>query len=443
MGRKNPRGNLVSLVLAFAAFVFAPAAAAQTLRIYHIDVEQGDATLVVSPSGNTLLVDSGKNHHGARLKAAMDTAGVSRIDAFVCTHYHEDHCGGIDELVVEEGVAVIQTYDRGEHQWDDSCALCTKAYERYRDLFGQDAEWLRPGDYVDFDSDVAALCISSSGVVIGEDNPTPGSDENDMSISLLVTYGTFRYFVGADIEHPTERDIAERDLLLDVDVYRVSHHGSNTSSWAPLLRDMRPTVAIISNGSTKTYQHPRQVTLDSLAALAAPPVVFQTNKYLSTGTQWGNVPDSQIADLEQGDKDGTVLVEVDLGAGSYAVSFGGATFDSYPIKGAQETRVVIASLLPDPVGRDIDLEQVTLRNVSQDIVSLVGWYVADAAERIWDLSELSPLAIGESRTVTRNGRPMSLNNSGDVITLYDPSDTPQDRFQYATAVEGAELATGH
>ena len=68
----------------------------QSLRIFHIDVEQGDATLFVSPSGNTLLVDSGKNGHGSRIKAVMDLAGVSQIDHFVNTHYHEDHYVGIE-----------------------------------------------------------------------------------------------------------------------------------------------------------------------------------------------------------------------------------------------------------------------------------------------------------------------------------------------------------
>ncbi len=69
-------------------FLVAFPATAQTLRIYHIDVEQADATLFVSPSGKTLLVDSGKNGHGSRIKAVMDEASVTDIDFFVNTHYH-------------------------------------------------------------------------------------------------------------------------------------------------------------------------------------------------------------------------------------------------------------------------------------------------------------------------------------------------------------------
>ena len=78
---------------------FAHPTTAQTLRIYHIDVDQADATLIVSPSGQALLVDSGKNGHGSRIQTVMQVAGVTQIDHFVATHYHEDHYGGIDDLV--------------------------------------------------------------------------------------------------------------------------------------------------------------------------------------------------------------------------------------------------------------------------------------------------------------------------------------------------------
>ena len=83
------------------------------------------------------------------------------------------------------------------------------------DIFCRETGWCR----------VRVTCISSSGVVIGEENPTTGVDENDMSIALLITYGNFRYFMGGDIERETEGDIAERDLVMDVDMYQADHHG--------------------------------------------------------------------------------------------------------------------------------------------------------------------------------------------------------------------------
>jgi beta-lactamase superfamily II metal-dependent hydrolase len=94
---------------------------AQTLRIYHIDVEQADAALLVMPNGKTLLIDSGKNNMGQRIRNAMQQAGVTQIDAFIDSHYHEDHYGGIDDLV-DMGVPVLESYDRG----DKACCLSAK-----------------------------------------------------------------------------------------------------------------------------------------------------------------------------------------------------------------------------------------------------------------------------------------------------------------------------
>ena len=100
--------------------------------------------------------------------------------------------------------------------------------------------------------------MSMGGVVLKDKNPDTGENENDMSVSLLVEWGTFKYFIGGDIEHPTEEELAANDLILNVDVYHSTHHGSDTSSAADLMEDMQPTVIIISNGDHGGYQHPRQ-----------------------------------------------------------------------------------------------------------------------------------------------------------------------------------------
>src|SRR5688572_21261445 len=149
--------------------LWAEAASAQTLRIYHIDVEQADATLVVTPSGKTLLIDSGKNGHGQRVRNVMLQAGVTQIDAFVNSHYHEDHFGGIDDLV-DAGVPVLESYDRG-----DKGACCLPPAKRnqptfkdYQRTVGEDAIKLRPGDTINLDPLVTITVIASGGLVIGE-----------------------------------------------------------------------------------------------------------------------------------------------------------------------------------------------------------------------------------------------------------------------------------
>jgi beta-lactamase superfamily II metal-dependent hydrolase len=175
-------------------FVFlAPAALrAQTLRIYQIDVEQADAALLVMPNGKTLLIDSGKNGHGQRIRAVMKQAGVMQIDVFVDSHYHEDHFGGIDDRV-DAGVPVLESFDRG----DKACCLpasktSQKTFKDCQRTVGEDARPLRAGDTIALDAGVTITCISSGGIVMGETGGTPGAEENDMSVSLLITFGGLR-----------------------------------------------------------------------------------------------------------------------------------------------------------------------------------------------------------------------------------------------------------
>src|SRR5688572_9695525 len=107
-------------------------ATAQPLRITVIDVDQGAATLFVSPAGNTLLVDSGKNGHGTRIKAAMTRAGITRIDHLVITHYHEDHYGGADELVTgSDAVQVVNVHDRGDKTFVPADKLAEPTFVDY------------------------------------------------------------------------------------------------------------------------------------------------------------------------------------------------------------------------------------------------------------------------------------------------------------------------
>jgi len=161
----------LSCVLALVGLCSA-AAAGQTLRVYHVDVEQGASTLFVAPGGRTLLVDSSKNGHGSRIGAVMQEAGVSRIDVFVATHYHEDHFGGIDDLV-DLNVPVLEAYDRGDKDFVPASKKQQATWRGYLRTVGEDAIHLQRGDPIALDPLLAVTCIGSGGVVIGETNPTP------------------------------------------------------------------------------------------------------------------------------------------------------------------------------------------------------------------------------------------------------------------------------
>ena len=443
-GIRQRRPTLAATLLAGALLVLLAAPAlAQTLRIYHIDVEQGDATLLVSPSGRALLIDSGKNGHGARVKAALDAAGVDTVHHLVCTHYHEDHYGGIDELVVDEGVTVLHAYDRGDKSYLPEDKTAGDTFTGYEDAIGHRATHLMRGETIPFDPEVEVTCLAQGGTVLGEEEPVPAGNENDMSIALLVQYEGFRYFNGGDIEAPTERKIAERDLALDVDVCKANHHGSDTSSTAEFMSDMSPSVVVISNGNHGGHRHPRETVLASYRDMDPEPLVLQTNKYLK-GPPGGNVPDAQIADLETTNTDGTILVTVDAAAGAYEVSYRDTTV-VIPLRHPRPVAVdvVIARLLPNPVGSDRDHEAVELRNDGAGPVDLAGWVLKDERGRVWTLTSVGTIAPGESATCVRARMPMNLNNNGDHVWLLDAQSHEQDEYAYPSCSEGVWIETDH
>lgn len=434
--------SITLLATLFLTLSFQPASA-QNLRIYHIDVEQADATLVISPSGKTLLIDSGKNGHGSRIKAVMNKVGVSRIDHFVNTHYHEDHYGGIDDLSNDSEITIGQAYDRGDKAFIPASKRNGKTYKDYQDAVGDGAEQLTRGETIPLDNAMSVTCIATGGVVLQELNPVTGVDENDMSIALLIQYGNFRYFIGGDFEHPTEEKIAQRNLVMDVDIYQANHHGSDTSSAPNFLDDLKPAVIIISNGNHGGYKHPRQSTLNSYDTLSLKPKVFQTNKYMKGGVG-GNVDDEFIADLESDDEDGTILVSVDETAGTYTVSYRELSH-SFQIKnrGQQSSAIVIESLLPNPVGSDRINEEVKLRNDSGSSVSMEGWILEDESGRVWALVSMGNIGPGQSMTIKRNGMAMSLNNDEDKISLFNASHGLVDHFEYTGSQRGVWIQTGH
>jgi beta-lactamase superfamily II metal-dependent hydrolase len=437
---------LVYRLMVLMFLFFAIGSHAQRLKIYHIDVDQADATLFIAPNGSTLLVDAGENGKGGVIKKILDVEGISRIDYFVNTHYHKDHYGGIDELV-DAGISVGVAYDRGDKGSLPPGKLGEATFKDYQRAVGTRAVMLTRGMQIPLDNTMSVTCISHGGVVLAETNPVPGHDENDMSISLLITYGNFRYFVAGDIEGYTEKKIAERDLVLDLDVYHANHHGSSTSSTTEFMQDIVPTVVVISNGNHNGHAHPNHVTLDAYSEIVPEPSVFQTNKFLGTKPSGGNVSDDFIADLDAVGDEGTVTIVVDPGQGNYTLAYRDEV-KNFSIKQRGQPKVqlngmIIEKLMVDPAGADATHEYVVIKNKTISTVILSGWTLRDASGRIWILDSSDQLPANQSLKVQRNSMPMTLNNDGDIITLLNAENVTIDEFQYVGSVEGVEIVTGH
>jgi len=211
-----------------------------TLEVHHIDVGQADATLLIEPSGETMLIDSGDwPQAGSDVIDYLEDQDVDRIDHLVATHGHADHIGGHD--------AIIEHYETERDgigaAYDSGVAATSQTYERYLDAIeDHDVELLlvEEGDSLEF-----------GDVTVDVLNPPAGDSGADLhynSVTLHLEFGEFAYLTTGDAEDDAEqRMVEEWGDELEADVYQAGHHGSTTSSTPSFMDAVTPEVAIISS----------------------------------------------------------------------------------------------------------------------------------------------------------------------------------------------------
>ena len=227
------------------------------LELHHIDVGQGDATFIVTPDGETILIDSGDwRQSGQQVIAYLEELGVERIDHLVATHGHADHIGGHDEIIA---------YYETEHDgigaaYDSGVAATSQTYERYLDAIEEyDVELfiVEEGDELPIEDE------QLSALVLNPPEGDSGTDLHSNSLSIVFEFGEFRYLTTGDAETAAEqRMIDEWADELDADAYHAGHHGSSTSSTEPFMSEVQPSIAIISSGYDSQYGHPHDEVLE-------------------------------------------------------------------------------------------------------------------------------------------------------------------------------------
>jgi competence protein ComEC len=335
------------LWILLALFIAVPptfaATPAKPLDIYFIDVEGGAATLIVTPAGESLLIDSGWKRDDDRdakriHDVATRVAGLTRIDHMVTTHWHMDHYGGLGRLA--EMIPISHFYDHGvpASLADDPTNFPT-LIAAYKAASHGRSTTLHPGDTIPLRTEsgggaATALrlrCLAANGTVIGESDATPpappcdhpmkpvDTSDNARSVVLLLSYGAFDFLDGGDLTWNVEhRLVCPENKVGHVDVYQVDHHGLNSSSNPVFVEAIRPRVAVMCNGPQKGG-HPD--TVKTLRAVKGMEAFYQLHRNIDSSLA-ENAPLERIANVNPECKGEYIKLSVAPSGQSYTVTVG-------------------------------------------------------------------------------------------------------------------------
>jgi competence protein ComEC len=265
--RRLLRSLLLQALVCALLSVAALAAESKSLQIFFIDVEGGQATLLVTPSGQSLLIDTGwpgfNGRDAGRIVAAAKAAGVDRIDYVVITHFHRDHVGGVTQLANQIKIGTF--VDHGSNMEDS--AVSREDFAAYEKVAANSKRLIvKPGDQIPM-KDISVQVLTAAGEHIttplpgaGQPNPFCASEpeapadstENARSLGMLITFGKFRLLDLGDLTKRKERDlVCPNNLIGTVDLYLTTHHGLDQSNAKVIVDAIHPRVSIMNNGAHK------------------------------------------------------------------------------------------------------------------------------------------------------------------------------------------------
>jgi beta-lactamase superfamily II metal-dependent hydrolase len=289
---------------------------ARTLDIYWIDVEGGAATLIIAPSGESLLVDTGfpgnDDRDAKRIAAAAASAGLTRIDNLVITHFHGDHVGGLTAL--SKMIPIRKIYDHGE-SIEKSQEKGATLWQDYLTAAGNRRTVVKPGDKIAL-AGVDITVVSANGEVIqkpinrgfanklceGAERKPTDNTENARSTGFLLTYGKFTFLDVGDLTW-------DRELMLgcpvnkvgEVSLFQATHHGfSNGQSGAPaLIWSLKPQVVVVNDGARKGFSNGGYETIAKIPGIEG---IWQGHKGAMNDAAH-NTAEDMIANLDEGAAD--------------------------------------------------------------------------------------------------------------------------------------------
>lgn len=252
--KKNNLKKYVILILLLSSFFYTFFSYVQknffqvsnhNLQFHFIDVGQGDSSLIITPKGKTILIDAGDEAHAKKVLSYVREQGIEKLDLVIATHPDADHIGGMDK--------VIKNFDIGVFAMPDVSAKTNQYKQIQRELKAKKmkATRLYQGDEVQIDDDIDFEILS----------PVKGKkydDTNEYSIVTKIVYKDTSFILMGDATMENEVDIINNVPDIDIDVLKLGHHGSSTSSSDYFITKTSPNIAIISCGKNNKYGHPHQ-----------------------------------------------------------------------------------------------------------------------------------------------------------------------------------------
>ncbi len=371
--------------------------ATMDLEIHYIDVGQADSIYIKLPNNQHMLIDAGNNSDGVLVVDYLLNQGVTTINYLIGTHPHEDHIGGLDDVINHFVI---------EHVYLPNKTSSTKTYDSVLKAISDKELSVTVAK-----EGIILFDVVLNGKTIKANMLSPISetytDTNDYSPVIKLTYGNTSYLFTGDAEEVVEEEILEKGVDIEADVLKLGHHGSDSSTSQDFLDAVSPSIGIICVGKDNNYGHPSEEIIERLINNGVE--IYRTDE---AGT---------IIVKSNGDE---ILVETEK---TIVNPNPGETTTT--TENTLAFNLIINEVLPAP-NSIFSQEWIELYNPTSEDIDISGFIIDDIED-----GGTNPITIDQGTIIEANSYCVlyftkMFNNSGDDVRLLSPQELVIDEFTY-------------